>query len=271
MERAYPIARLVKHRRIIGSYNDAHATMILVKLLDLIWLMLSHWAVIFFTILIWKILSSRYGRGLSRVPGPFFPTLSPLPRLWSVYRGFSHNDDIALHKAYGPLVRIAPNLISVSDPREINKIYGTGTNFIKGSFYSVVEAYDDEGLVPDPFVITNKDLHARLRRGAASAYSLNSLVRLEPYLDIVTQRLIQKLKHENTVTGTPVDLAHLLQCYAMDAIFALTYGKDLNHMDRGDYLGFFKASAIINGYMAVVSNTRMGTVGFSQTHRNFFR
>lgn len=229
--------------------------MVSVRPLDLIELMLSHWPVLIFSALIGGLLSNLYCRGLNRVPGPLSRTLSPLPRVWSVYRGFSHEDDIVLHKAYGPLVRIAPNIVSVSDPREINNIYGVGANFIKGTFYSVVEAYDEEGLVPDPFVITNKDFHARLKRGAANAYSLNSLVQLESYLDGVTERLVSKLKRENASTGKSVDLAQLLQCYAMDVVFALTYGRDLNHMDGGDYLGFFKASKIINGYMAIVSGS----------------
>ena len=38
---------------------------------------------------------------------------------------------IALHKKYGPLVRIGPNHVSVSDPKAINIIYGLKTGFTK--------------------------------------------------------------------------------------------------------------------------------------------
>jgi cytochrome P450 len=114
-----------------------------------------------------------------------------------------------------------------------------------------VEAYDDEGLVPDPFVITDREHHARLKRGAAAAYSLNTMVQLEPYVDVVSRRLVQKLKGV-AATGEALDFAPLLQAYAMDAVSALTFGKDFNHMDAGDHLGFLRASAVINSYLAIV-------------------
>lgn len=193
-----------------------------------------------------------FHHALNKIPGPLTRSCLPLHRLHSVSRGSSHDDDLALHRRYGRIVRVAPNLVSVSDPLELKLIYGTGSGFDKGSFYSVVEAYDQEGLVPDPFVITDREHHARLKRGAAAAYSLTTMVRLEPYLDAVSHRLVQKLKAA-AAKGQPVDFAPLLQAYAMDAVCALTLGKDFNHMEAGDHLGFLRASSVINAYMAIVS------------------
>lgn len=212
-----------------------------------------NWPRIVAALVIYYLAHNHYRRGLHKIPGPFFRTLSPFPRVWSVYRGFSHDDDIALHRKYGPIVRVAPNVLSVNTASEINSIYGVGAKFIKGKFYSLVESYDEEGLVPDPFVLTDKDLHARVKRSAASSYSLNSLVQLEMHLRPVTQRLLDILDRDYTTTDGRLDLGPLLQCYAMDAIFSLTFGKDLNHMDKGDYLAMFKGSKFINDYMAIVS------------------
>ncbi|KAH6670987.1 cytochrome P450 oxidoreductase [Plectosphaerella plurivora] len=211
----------------------------------------SNWQVIFGILAACFIFRNYFRLGLSSLPGPLSRSFSSFPRLLSVYRGHSHDDDIALHRRYGSIVRIAPNLVSVSDPRELRTIYRAGSTFRKGSFYSVVEAYDDEGLVPDPFVITNREHHARLKRGAAGAYSLSSMVRLEPYVDDVTRRLVQKLKGV-AAKGQALDFAPLLQAYAMDAVSALTLGKDFNHMDAGDHLGFLRASAVINAYLAII-------------------
>jgi cytochrome P450 len=169
-----------------------------------------------------------------------------------VYKGLSHEDDSALHERYGPLVRLGPNLVSVNSAEELNTIYGISTLFYKSRFYSLAEGFDEEGLIPDPFVTTDKAMHSRLRRGAANAYSLNSMVQLEAFVDPVTERLVNKLKEEYATRKKIVDLGQFVQQYAMDAICALTYGKDLNHIEKGDYLGFFKTSFIINSYMGIV-------------------
>ncbi|KAI1083675.1 cytochrome P450 oxidoreductase [Whalleya microplaca] len=213
-------------------------------------LLTDYWLAVGITILACWILSNRYKRGLHRVPGPWLRSVSSLPRIWSVYRGFSHDDDLLLHRKYGSIVRLAPNTLSVSDPSEINTIYGIGTKFIKSSFYSLAEAYDEEGVMPDPFVITNREYHTRMKRGAANAYSLNGLVQMEPWIDPVTSRLVQILRAFSQ-TKEAVDIAELMQGYAMDAICALTFGKDFNHMDGGDHLGFYKNNKFANDYMAI--------------------
>ncbi|CAI6098847.1 unnamed protein product [Clonostachys chloroleuca] len=190
----------------------------------------NHWNIFLVLLLIYYFTNTIFSRGLHRIPGPFLRTISPIPRLWSVYKGFSHEDDSALHERYGPIVRLGPNL---------------------SRFYSLAEGYDEEGLIPDPFVTTDKAMHLRLRRGAANAYSLNSMVQLEAYVDPVTERLANKIRKEYATGKKIVDLGQLVQQYAMDAICALTYGKDLNHTEKGDYLGFFKTSFIVNSYMAI--------------------
>lgn len=220
--------------------------------LELFHLAQDYWLLGIIVLFCCRILYNRYQLGLDKAaPGPFSRTISSVPRLLSVYRGFSHEDDMNLHRKYGSLVRLAPNLISVSDPAAINAIYGIGTKFFKGPFYSLVAAYDEEGVLPDPFILTDRQLHTRVKRSAANAYSLNTLVQLEPYLDGVTERLVKKLEGFAR-DGKAVDIAPLMQAYAMDAVTALTFGKDFNHMDAGDHLGLFYATKLINDYMAIL-------------------
>lgn len=44
---------------------------------------------------------------------------------------------ISLHRKHGPLVRTGPAELSVADLSAIKKIYGPGTKFRKGDWYSV--------------------------------------------------------------------------------------------------------------------------------------
>ena len=67
----------------------------------------------------------RFFSPLAGIPGPFSASLS---RWWLVKKtrgGQMHRDMIMLHDHYGPLVRIAPDEVSVVDPTAIKKIYGT--------------------------------------------------------------------------------------------------------------------------------------------------
>jgi hypothetical protein len=61
---------------------------------------------------------------LRSIPGPFLASISKL-WIFNQQRGYQRqNVDINLHKKYGPIVRVAPNEVSVSSPEALRKIYG---------------------------------------------------------------------------------------------------------------------------------------------------
>lgn len=76
-------------------------------------------------------ITQRYRYGISHIPGPFFASILDISRLRSVISGASHKLDLATHQKYGPIVRLAPNLISVADPAAIPQFYGVTSKFYK--------------------------------------------------------------------------------------------------------------------------------------------
>ncbi|KAK7431026.1 hypothetical protein QQZ08_002556 [Neonectria magnoliae] len=197
------------------------------------------------------LLSNRYQKGLYRVPGPWQNSISTLPRMWSVYKGQHHVDDLRLHARYGKIVRLAPNLVSVADTREINQLYGITTKFIKSPFYDLSAVHDEDGLVPDPFVIRNdKPLHSRMKRNAANAYSLNGLIQVEPWVEPVISRFIDVLD-DHARSNAVCDLGELLKRFAMDAVCNLTFGSDFGYLEKGDQLNFFKSIDLFTAYMSI--------------------
>lgn len=67
---------------------------------------------------------ARNNTPLRSVPGPWFASCSILYRFYfAVILGSWHHKSIALHKQYGPIVRITPTEVSVSDPAVIPEIY----------------------------------------------------------------------------------------------------------------------------------------------------
>lgn len=173
--------------------------------------------------------------------------------MWSVYKGEHHVQDLELHARYGKVVRVAPNLVSVADTNEINQLYGITTKFIKSPFYDLSAVHDEDGLVPDPFVIRNdKTLHSRMKRNAANAYSLNGLIQVEPWVEPVISRFVGILD-DHAQANAICDLGELLKRFAMDAVCSLTFGSDFGYLEKGDELNFFKSIDLFTAYMSIVS------------------
>jgi len=86
---------------------------------------------IILVLLVLRLLTNRFRRGLVGIPGPKLASFTALWKLYSVWKGDHHNTEIRLHRKYGPLVRIGPNHISVGDPKAIPVIYGLNKGFTK--------------------------------------------------------------------------------------------------------------------------------------------
>jgi hypothetical protein len=68
---------------------------------------------------------------LNTFPGPFWAKFTDIWRLldyWCCTQIRSHQE---LHKAHGVAVRIGPNMVSLSDPALIKKVYSTRGDFVK--------------------------------------------------------------------------------------------------------------------------------------------
>jgi hypothetical protein len=89
-----------------------------------------------------------------------------------------------------------------------------------------------------------------MKKNAANAYSTNGLIQMESWIEPVTERLVRKLRRQ---AGQPVDIACLLKDYAMDAVFAVTFGRDFNYVEEGDVLKMYGVLETVSDYMAVVS------------------
>lgn len=72
---------------------------------------------------------------LTRLPGPW-PTR--FTKLWffnRVRKGRFEHENIALHRRYGAVVRVAPGWYSLDDPGALKVVYGIGTRFEKSEWY----------------------------------------------------------------------------------------------------------------------------------------
>jgi hypothetical protein len=90
-------------------------------------------AIVAIPIVLWlcSLLLTTFRGDLRHIPGPFFAKFSPLWRLRLVWNGEAHRKFPKIHEKYGPIVRIAPNVLAISDPAAIATIYGISSKFLK--------------------------------------------------------------------------------------------------------------------------------------------
>ncbi|OJJ41504.1 hypothetical protein ASPWEDRAFT_102595 [Aspergillus wentii DTO 134E9] len=168
---------------------------------------------------------------LSSLPGPI---LTRLTRLWYFHRvrnGHFEQDNISLHKQYGPIVRVAPNMYSVADLSSIKTIYGMGSKFPKSDWYEVWKHPDPDrwALFPDRDVRR----HAETRKRFTNLFSMSSVVHYESFVDDCADIFIQRVK-EHADTALSLDMGHWFQCYAFDVIGNITFGERFGFLDRGE-------------------------------------
>lgn len=163
-------------------------------------------------LLIFSLARNKLKSGLQDIPGP---TLAAYTKFWRVYdvsKGQAHWTTIALHKKYGKLVRIAPNVVSISDPAAIPVIYSTKGDFTKTDFYSLQAIIWHQNPLMNIFSTQDEAENRTIKRRVANAYTQESLLKMEHAIDDCS-RLLMSLIGERTDRGESVDLGAWMGYY----------------------------------------------------------
>lgn len=145
---------------------------------------------------------------LSKVPGPFWPSVT---RLWLTHAAWRGDLDVvqrALHRRYGPLVRIAPDEVACADPDAIRRVYSTAAPLDKSDFYHIWDA-GAFSKYPNGFAIADERLHAERRRIVAGVYSMSTVLTLEPTIDDCSRLFVERMG-ERTRPDEAIDLGDWL-------------------------------------------------------------
>ena len=156
------------------------------------------------TILYWLTAYFVDPHGLRSYPGPFLAKFTDAWIAWSVH---SNRWSLAVedaHKKYGthartfrhpntehlagPIVRIAPNHISLSDPKALAVVYGHSAGFTKSSWYDVFSNFR----VPNIVSTRSRAVHARKRRIEAHMFAPQSIRAVEPISRVHVAELVRQ-------------------------------------------------------------------------------
>lgn len=76
---------------------------------------------------------STFKSPLKEFPGPILAGITNFWRLWDEYCGRNSETHLNLHRKHGTVVRLGPNVLSLSDPTLINRVYTTKSAWNKAS------------------------------------------------------------------------------------------------------------------------------------------
>jgi cytochrome P450 len=185
-----------------------------------------------------------YFHPLSHIPGPFLARLSSLYLYRLSYIGTEASSIDALHKIYGPIVRIAPNDVDISDGAALNQIYVRNGGFLKNPCYQNFDI--DE--FPTIFSAL-EPAHRTVRAKAVVGMFAPGAVREGK--DVIygcVERMVDKLEKEKAAaSGKPVNVLNIFRSLALDAVTAFLFDKPYNGIEEQR----LSASEFVDTFVAV--------------------
>ncbi|CAH0054698.1 unnamed protein product [Clonostachys solani] len=170
---------------------------------------------------IYRVVYNIFFHPLRDWPGPRWAAATDFFKLWILHTKQAHTLGIKYHARYGPVVRAAPNLLAVDDPRLLPTIYHRRAN--KTDVYTTGVLGD---LAP-PFQTLDWKDHARKRKRVASSFLLSNLVKLEGQVDARIMEWTGALASRFADTSKSMDFAAWSQWFAYDTICQLSFGEPL--------------------------------------------
>lgn len=171
-----------------------------------------------------------YYAPLSNIPGP---AVSALTKYWMLYHTWAeHRIRLTheLHQKYGPVVRLSPCEVSISDPELVKSVY-IG-NFDKSQFYGQFGAYG----VLNTFSSLTKNAHIKRRKIMNQFYSKSTIA--SPEVESMTQKRIENvMKIVNDHKNTSLDVYDMFHALAMDTVTGFILGDEYgsNYLETQDY------------------------------------
>ncbi|RHZ49181.1 cytochrome P450 [Aspergillus thermomutatus] len=206
------------------------------SIMELLRLLLSHPLVSAVALgavyLLWLVLDRLYLSPIARFPGPKLAALTHLYEFyWDTICCGQFTFQIArLHDKYGPIVRIGPNELHVSDPEYYEVIYSRDSPRNKYEYY--------QRTLNAPFALLNTidhHQHRQLRAQLNPFFSNARIRKQEAAIKALVDKLCRRLE-ELKNTGQPLHIEHALTCYTTDVITDYSMGDGYHYLDAPDFI-----------------------------------
>jgi cytochrome P450 len=180
---------------------------------------------------VYQIVYYRFFHSLRHFPGPFWASVT---RLWIAYHNIKADEcelELALHKKYGPVLRITPTLLLVSDATKLPEVYNRQANksnhYITGSF----------GKTESLFNMRDHRHHAHFRKIAAGPYAFSNIKKMEPLVDRRINDWLSKINRLFAQRMEQFDFAPWAVFMAYDIISEIGFGAPFGFVESESDVG----------------------------------
>ncbi|KAM7185862.1 Cytochrome P450 [Naviculisporaceae sp. PSN 640] len=185
---------------------------------------------------------------LRHVPGPFLNALTPLCLTYHSLKGDMTEYVYKVAKQYGPLARIAPNIVVYTDPDTFRKICSYKAGYTKGLWFEFsrwdLNSYS---------CIAMRDSATRKERKnkLAPAWSSGGLAKMETrvdktiktFLDLIERNYLPpKTTSVAKPYGRPMEFGERAMMFTLDVATSVTFGRAW---------GFLETDSDVNEYIAM--------------------
>ncbi|EUC37827.1 hypothetical protein COCCADRAFT_84517 [Bipolaris zeicola 26-R-13] len=179
---------------------------------------------VLFLLFTFRIIYNLFFSPLARIPGPFWARITDLWHVRLIRTCSEHSALHDLHARYGPLVRIGPSKLSVTDATAFRKIYNVAAPFPKTDYY---QPFRVPGPKVDIFVEKNESVHGKLRRQYSNLYSATGLRELDGNVDDSIRNFIAQIRKTE---GKNIDLGKWFKRLMFDCMCDMTFGQNQDYI-----------------------------------------
>ncbi|KAI9159142.1 Cytochrome P450 monooxygenase gsfF [Paramyrothecium foliicola] len=174
----------------------------------------------------YQVIYYRFFHPLSKVPGNFWGSVTRLWYAWHNFKGDEVSTYGDLHAKYGPVIRISPSMILVTDASKLPVIFTRNAD--KTDYYMTGSLGRTENIVN----IRDSNVHAHFRKIAASSYSFTNVKKMELLVDEQIEHWIAKLELRFADSGDKFNFASWAVYMAFDVISSLGFGAPIGFIEQ---------------------------------------
>lgn len=126
-----------------------------------------------------------------------------------------------MHREYGPIVRIRPDVLHVNDPNFIEKLYSQSPKHRRERYWTVLQTLQADGSM---LATKDHDLHRRRRAVLNPYFSQQSVRKLEPIINQTLASLLHRMDGWARA-GAPVKMNIAFRAATKDIIQAYAFGE----------------------------------------------
>jgi len=188
------------------------------------------------SLVVWEagwIIYYRFFHPLAKVPGPFLGSVSELYRFYHnfIRKGALYHEFDKLRERYGPVIRIAPNEVLLTDKNNYEKVYATHSGLYKDpSFYSLI------GIDSALFSTISNEVHRRKRAILNPFFSRRAALDQEDIVQSKAAKFCRRIERDSE-HGLLTNVQIGLRAVSIDVFTEYAFGADncYNSLDAEDF------------------------------------